>query len=152
MSYTGGCQCGKVKYTFTSEPIHTALCYCTNCQRQTGSTNTASLTVAQQSFTSTGAAPKVYSRKSDAGADVHNHFCGDCGTTCWLTGTLADSVGMLNVRIGTLDDLTLNQKWAPKMEVYCREKYAWLPKLEGTKAFDAMVTAEAIEPFKKGAQ
>ena len=33
----GGCLCGKVRYTATAEPVATALCHCTHCQKHTGS-------------------------------------------------------------------------------------------------------------------
>lgn len=33
----GGCLCGAVRYTCAAEPVMTAICQCTHCQRQSGS-------------------------------------------------------------------------------------------------------------------
>src|SRR5258706_5378622 len=35
--YTGGCQCGFVRYVLTKEPIRLVACHCKECQRQSGS-------------------------------------------------------------------------------------------------------------------
>jgi hypothetical protein len=35
--YTGGCQCGSVRFVLTTEPIRLGACHCRECQRQSGS-------------------------------------------------------------------------------------------------------------------
>jgi len=34
---TGGCLCGKVRYTVRGEPYKSGLCHCSDCRRVTGS-------------------------------------------------------------------------------------------------------------------
>ena len=35
--YTGGCQCGNIRYTLKNEPLRLYACHCTACQQQSGS-------------------------------------------------------------------------------------------------------------------
>lgn len=36
-TYTGGCQCGSVRYELTGEPIRLSVVHCNECQRQSDS-------------------------------------------------------------------------------------------------------------------
>ena len=49
--YTGGCQCGLVRYVLTAEPIRLVACHCKECQRQSGSAFGMSMLVKQDSLT-----------------------------------------------------------------------------------------------------
>lgn len=40
------------------------------------------------------------------------------------------------IRSGTLDHLGLNEKHNPTVELYCRDKYKWLPEIPGTQQFN----------------
>ena len=35
--YTGGCQCGNIRYTLNDEPLRLYACHCTVCQQRSGS-------------------------------------------------------------------------------------------------------------------
>jgi len=36
-SWSGGCNCSKLRYTLKAEPMVVHCCHCTQCQRMTGS-------------------------------------------------------------------------------------------------------------------
>jgi hypothetical protein len=57
--YTGGCQCGSVRYVLTTEPIPLAACHCKECQRQSGSAFGMSMPVKKDSLTVTGLTKQV---------------------------------------------------------------------------------------------
>jgi len=76
--YTGGCQCGAVRYVLTTEPIRLAACHCTECQRQSGSAFGMSMPVTNDSLSMTGST-KQFTRIADSGGEVTGVFCPDCG-------------------------------------------------------------------------
>jgi hypothetical protein len=78
--YTGGCQCGQVRYEIHAEPLTLYLCHCKECQKQSSSAFGMSLTVPQDAVVILRGKPKAWTRKSDSGREVNNLFCGDCGT------------------------------------------------------------------------
>lgn len=45
--------------------------------------------------------------------------------------------GLVILKAGTLDDLSLNEtKYKPTAEMFCENKYSWLLNVEGAKQFD----------------
>jgi hypothetical protein len=38
--HEGGCVCGAIRYRVTADPLRVCACYCTFCQRRTGSRST----------------------------------------------------------------------------------------------------------------
>ena len=75
--YTGGCQCGSVRYVVTAEPIRLVACHCKECQRQSGSAFSMSMPVKKDSLTVTGPT-KQFTRAADSGNEVTGVFCPDC--------------------------------------------------------------------------
>ena len=57
--YTGGCQCGSVRYVVTMEPIRLLACHCKECQRQSASAFGMSMLVKKVSLTVTGVAKQL---------------------------------------------------------------------------------------------
>src|SRR5260370_28196220 len=76
--YTGGCQCGSVRYVLTTEPIRLGACHCKECQRQSGSAFGMFMPVKKDSLTGTGRTKQV-TRVADMGNEVTDQFCPGCG-------------------------------------------------------------------------
>ena len=73
---TGGCMCGKVRYTVEIENDEAYLCHCRMCQRATGGVSIAftNLKKAQVTWDKTG--PHLYASSPIA----ERGFCRECGT------------------------------------------------------------------------
>ncbi|MFT3927681.1 MAG: GFA family protein [Myxococcales bacterium] len=121
----GGCQCGRVRYRISVEPLFLAACHCKECQRASGSAFSLSLMVPEQGFSYEGEL-KLFERSSDSGRPLRCYFCPECGTRIYHQPSYAMPV--VNVRAGTLDDTSWLQ---PKMHTWTRSKQPWAPIPEG---------------------
>ena len=116
---SGGCSCGKVRYTADAEPMFVGVCHCTSCQRATGSAFATVIAVPAAALTITGAL-HTYDAKGDTGSGTHLRFCPNCGSH--ITGNADVMAGVEMIRAGTLDD----RSWVkPSMEIYCDSKNDW---------------------------
>lgn len=73
---TGGCACGRVRYSVRINSDDAYLCHCRMCQRSTGSVSIA--------FTSVKAADVNWSREPDwyeSSAIGRRSYCRECGTS-----------------------------------------------------------------------
>jgi hypothetical protein len=99
--YTGGCQCGSVRYVVTTEPIRSLACHCKECQCQSGSAFAMSMPVKKDSLTVTGPT-KQFTRIADSGNEVTGVFCPECGVRIYHV--LKSAQDVLSVKPGTLDE------------------------------------------------
>jgi len=120
MAHTGGCLCGKIRYTLNAEPLMCVTCHCKNCQRQAGSALSIIIGVPEGAVEVTGEVT-TYHDTGDSGATVRRQFCNTCGSPVF---TRIDSPpGLMFIKAGTLDD-TSGLK--PAFHCYAKSKQAWV--------------------------
>lgn len=110
---SGGCLCGKVKYSVKGEPIRVGLCHCTDCRKESGS-----------SFVTFGMWPRdAFESSGEVRYFQGRGFCPECG------GRLFNSSNgnEVEIRIGSLD--TAPNGVEPSYEVWVKRREAWLPPL-----------------------
>jgi hypothetical protein len=129
---TGGCLCGRVRYTVTGEPAFSGICHCRNCQRYTGSAFEPVLGFPATAVSVRGEL-KTYEDTGDSGKPVHRRFCPNCGSG--LIAEVDIMPGMTLVLAGTLDDPTA---FKPAMEIYCASAQPWTQTTEERKRFPKM--------------
>jgi hypothetical protein len=120
----GGCQCGRVRYRITAQPLFLAACHCKECQRASGSAFGLSLMVPQGALTVEGEL-KMFERSSESGRPLKCFFCPECGTRIYHQPSHAP---VLNVRAGTLDDTS---ELVPQLHAWLSSKQPWVPIPEG---------------------
>lgn len=125
----GGCLCGAVRYVIKGEPMMTAVCHCTHCQRQSGGVFSTNLGVAETNYAQTGET-KVFEDRGDSGQPVWRHFCGACGSP--IISKVAVMPGLVMVKAGTLDDMS---GLTPSVEVYADHAAAWMAPIPGARRF-----------------
>jgi hypothetical protein len=118
--YRGGCGCGAVRYSVTSEPLISYLCHCTECQRRTSSAFGLNFQIPAESLTIEKGTPASRTRKADSGNDLALNFCGDCGTPLFSVPGARPQIRVIYA--GALDD----PSWVPvKLHIWADSALPW---------------------------
>jgi hypothetical protein len=131
-TFTGGCLCGRVRYTITGDPAFAGLCHCRNCQRYTGSSFEPVMAFPAAAVSQEGEL-KTYQDTGDSGQAVYRRFCPNCGSG--IVAEAAVMPGMTMILAGTLDDTSVFQ---PAMEIYCSSAQAWVDAGDERQRFPKM--------------
>lgn len=102
ISYTGGCQCGQIRYEIRAKPLTLYVCHCTECQKQSSSAFGMSMPVPRAAVIILKGQPKQWKRVSNSGREVSCFFCGECGTRLFHNPERNPKVS--NIKPGTLDN------------------------------------------------
>ncbi len=123
----GGCLCGAVRYESETEPAMVAVCHCSTCQKNSGSSFSLNLGMPDGSVTVTGDALATYEDHAGAsGKPFYRRFCSRCGSPVISHG--AAYPGIVFIKAGTLDD----PSWVkPGLHIWCAEKQPWINIEEG---------------------
>ena len=128
--YTGGCQCGAVRYVLTTEPIRVVVCNCKECQRQSASAFGMSMPVKKNSLTVTGLT-KQFTRIADSGNEVTGVFCPECGVRIYHL--LKSAPDVASIKPGTLDDT----RWLrPGSFIWMKSAQGWVPIPDDVKTLE----------------
>ena len=127
----GSCLCGKVTYSCDAEPVATAACHCTECQKQTGTSFSVIVVVPRNALRIEGDSLSSFTTVgTDSEAEVSRQFCRECGSPI---ASLADAAPELAyIKAGTLED----RSWLdPQLHVWCDSAQPWVPldSQRGTK-------------------
>jgi hypothetical protein len=95
MSWSGGCQCGAVRFHVEGELGRASLCHCRMCQKAFGSAFGPLVSVKNERLAWTRGAPKRF-RSSER---ILRGFCADCGTPL----TYEWSAEVIDLAIGAFD-------------------------------------------------
>jgi hypothetical protein len=117
----GGCLCGAVRYTCAAEPVMTAICQCTHCQRQSGSAFSVNVGIPKGSLQYTGDFPATFEDIGGSGLPVHRRFCNKCGSPIVSEVEATPTLDWL--KSGTLDDRSWLQ---PQVSVWCDSAQPWV--------------------------
>ena len=122
MIWTGGCQCGAVRFRLEGDLGEGSICHCRMCQKAMGGFFGPFASNKAGTVTWTRGEPKRF-RSSNL---VARGFCGDCGTP--LTFEFGDD--HIGLAIGAFDrpgDIALSEQLAPESRVHGLEALARLP-------------------------
>jgi hypothetical protein len=122
--FTGGCQCGAVRYRVNGPLGKAGICHCRMCQKAFGSWGAALVSVPVTQLNWTRGRPAEF-RSS---AIVARGFCAQCGTPLHMK---EDGDPVYEIAIGTLDD---PEKAAPTDQAGVEAELSWFKSLSGLPA------------------
>jgi hypothetical protein len=129
---TGGCLCGKVRYSANAEPAFTGVCHCRDCQKFTGSAFAIVVAIPKEALSVQGNVT-TFSKTGDTGKTIERRFCPECGSS--LVDEASVIPGIVMISSGTLDD----PSWVkPAMQIYCDSQQPWVDLGGGLQSFAKM--------------
>jgi hypothetical protein len=95
--FTGGCQCGAVRYEVQGDPVVVAICHCSMCRRANAAPAVAWAMFQEGQVRFTKNLPTTYS----SSAPAQRGFCGVCGTQISFTAEYIP--GLIDLTVGSFD-------------------------------------------------
>src|SRR5665213_2020922 len=99
--FTGGCLCGALRYEAEGEPLYAGHCYCTDCQRVSGSGFIPFLGFSADAVRFSGSS-KAFVSKAANGGDATRNFCLTCNSLVF--GGVVGESDSFTIYVGSLDD------------------------------------------------
>jgi hypothetical protein len=121
-SLDGACLCGQVTYSCDAEPVATAVCNCTDCQRQTGTSFSVVVAVPRDALRVDGDSLSSFTTTStETGTPLARQFCSACGSPIV---SVPHEGPLVYIKAGTLND----RSWLePQLAVWCDSAQPWVP-------------------------
>lgn len=123
--YTGGCQCGAVRYQAAGAPLRVGLCHCETCRRNTGASFGTFAVFRRHQFTLLSGLTGFFQSSPEG----RRHFCTACGSPTYADWTDSDE---LDIYVGTLDT---PDAFVPTYELWTVGRAPWLPAFKGLECF-----------------
>ena len=128
--WSGGCQCGAVRFAVQAPLGEASICYCRMCQKATGGPFGLFVHVDTDRLTWTRGAPKFFLSSNVA----KRGFCADCGTP--LTWEHEDR---LDITVAAFDRAA---EIEPVVQMALAEQYPWLWRMDAIAVREPEADAE----------
>lgn len=138
----GGCACGRARYRVVGDPIFVNNCYCTLCQRRTGSTSVVNAFFESDRVTQLSGNLEEAAVPTGSGLQQIICSCDQCHTALW---SYAPRFGRFcqAVRVGTMD--RPGDIW-PDVAIYVADRMPWVTLPEGIPHFDEYYRPSEVLP------
>jgi len=135
MAYTGGCQCGKIRFHCNAPADHASVCYCRMCQKASGAPFMAfvSFPAAQVQWT---IPPQIFASSNQ----IERGFCANCGTPLTYRENTSQ---LISITINSLDD---PESARPLVRFEANSEVSWCRTLANlpAKEFDLTTSPDFI--------
>ena len=130
--FTGGCQCGAIRFEASGDPLFAGHCSCRDCQMASGTGHSTIAAFPESALKVAGVTTK-YTSAGGSGQPVTRQFCAICGSRLFSSGQ--SGAGMVMVSAAALDDPS---QVTPQAAIFQRSAQPWdhanpaLPKFDTT--------------------
>lgn len=128
--YTGGCQCGAVRFRIEGALGQPSICHCRMCQKAFGNFYAPLISVRHAKFEWTRGEPKRFQSSNH----VRRGFCAECGTPLTFEAP-EDSNSGFALAIGAFDQ---PEEIAPRIQWGTEAKLPYVDSLHGLPGRDTM--------------
>ena len=137
--FSGGCQCGAVRFRADAPARDASLCHCRMCQKATGGPFGPYVGFPAAAVTWTRGQRKLFLSSEH----IARGFCGDCGTP--LTFEAASGQGRsVGLTIGSFDDPAL---FAPGQQIMVAERIPWVADIASIPCASAEEDAAGLAKY-----
>lgn len=120
-SYSGGCQCGAIRFEADGPPKFISNCHCQSCRKATGAAFSTWVGFESERTKWAKGAPYFYASSEG----VERGYCQACGTPLTYAGE--KWAGELHFLIGVFDDPSL---FTPRTEAFPEDALSWAPRMK----------------------
>lgn len=131
--FSGGCQCGAIRYALSAPLPPAYACHCGDCKKQSASAFSMSVVV-EFSRVSVEGDPASFQTAAFSGAIKSCFFCARCGSRLWHHSSARPD--FVTLKVGSLDD---SAAIAPR-------GHLWVSKLQAGISLDPSVPAFDTQP------
>lgn len=115
-TYSGGCQCGAVRYTARGVPVLASICHCRMCRHASAAPAVGWATFAESDVRFDQGRPRIYA----SSAEARRGFCAECGTQISFTASFMP--GLIDLTLCSLDD---PESIAPTLHIWHSRHLSW---------------------------
>lgn len=130
--YSGGCQCGAVRFHVEGALGDASVCHCRMCQKASGNFYLPLVTVSDARLTWTRGAPKKFHSSNYA----QRGFCADCGTP--LSYEAPDGIGLAIAAFDKPEEVAPTIQWGIEQKLPYVDQIPVLPGKETLEDMDAV--------------
>lgn len=143
----GTCQCGRVRYEVTQQPLVTAACHCRDCQKLSSSAFSITMVIRADAFRLLSGDLGAFERPTDAGGTTVCYFCPTCSNRVYHVDPQRPA--FYRLKPGGLDDTS---QIAPEAHLWTSRAQPWfrfaddLPRYDKQPDLQEFLAARARQP------
>ncbi|UYV16587.1 GFA family protein [Porphyrobacter sp. ULC335] len=134
-AFTGGCQCGAIRYRIMVRSAAAHLCHCRMCQKASGNIFAALVCVPKTEVSWTRGSPAAWRSSSQ----VDRGFCPACGTPLFYDDVSSDTISFM---VGSFDEPS---RFPPDSHHGIESRVSWFASLSEIPDHQPAQSAERAE-------